>query len=110
MNSIELRQKRASLITQARALVDKVDGENRDLSDPERKQYDSLINQAGTLAKIIKEREDLEKQEAELREPTSQAIKPDGNKNPRVMSRSDFMALEPQAQMNFSKAGGKLED
>jgi erythromycin esterase-like protein len=110
MTSIELRQKRAGLIAQARALVDKVDGESRDFTDAERKQYDSLIAQAGTLAKIIQEREDLEKKEAELREPTSQAIKPDGKKSQSVIKRSEFDALEQSARSAYIKGGGAVED
>jgi hypothetical protein len=116
MNSIELRQKRAGFIAQARALVDRADGENRDFSDPERRQFvalmgeDNCSGQIGKLAQDIKNHDALEVLEQELAEPTTLAIKPDGNNNPKLMKRSEFDALEPKAKMEFSKAGGTVED
>jgi len=118
-SSIELRQKRAAKIAQARALVNKASGENRDFNDEEHKEWIHLMgdDETGTqggeicaLTKVIQNHEALETLEAELHEPTSPAIKPDGKKNLRVIKRSEFDALEPQPKSEFLKAGGTVED
>ncbi|MGA2504204.1 MAG: hypothetical protein ABSG01_08960 [Anaerolineales bacterium] len=114
--SIEWRQKRAAKIAEARALVDKADGENRDFSVEERTQYVALMgedNQSGEigkLAKTIQEREALEKLEKELPEPTSPALRPEGKKNPKLMKRSEFDALDAQDRAKYMHEGGALED
>jgi hypothetical protein len=113
--SVEWRQERAAKIAQARALVDKADGENRDFSDDERTQYVALMgedNQSGEigkLAKTIQDREALEKKEAELLEPLNQPVKPDG-KNTKLMKRSEFDALDQMDRAAFIKDGGTVED
>jgi hypothetical protein len=114
--SIEWRQERAAKIAQARLLVDKADGENRDFTDEERTQYVALMGEdnksgeIGKLSKTVEDREALETLERDLAEPTNPAIKPEGKKNPKILKRSEFDALEPQAKMDFSKAGGAVED
>jgi hypothetical protein len=114
--SIEWRQERAVKIAQARALVDKADGESHDFSDEERQQYIALMGEdnksgeIGKLAKTIQEREALEKLEAELGDPTSPALKPDGTKNPKLMKRSEFDALDAQDRAKYIREGGTLED
>lgn len=45
----KLREERANLISQARALLDAAEGENRDLSQEEQNQYDTLFNKADEL-------------------------------------------------------------
>ena len=57
MNLRELREKRAKAIVDARAILDRVQGENRDLSEGESQTYDGLIAEAGKLADKIKREE-----------------------------------------------------
>jgi hypothetical protein len=114
--SIEWRQERAAKIAQARALVDKADGENRDFTDEERTQYIALMGEdnrsgeIGKLTKVITDREVLETLERDLSDPTTPAIKPDGSKNPKLVKRSEFDALDQQDRAAFIKAGGTVED
>jgi hypothetical protein len=114
--SIEWRQERAAKIAQARALVDLADGENRDFTDEERTQYIALMGEdnrsgeIGKLTKVITDREVLETLELDLTRPTDPAIKPDGNKNPKSMKRSEFDAMEQLNRAAFIKAGGTVED
>ena len=116
MNVQEMRQKRAGLIAQARALVDLVDGESRDFTEEERAQYVALMgedNQGGEiakLAKVIQDREDLEKLEAELSQPTNEPVKPEGTQTPKLMKRAAFDALDQLDRAAFIKAGGTVED
>ena len=112
----EMRQKRAGLIAQARTLVDKVDAESRDFTDEERTQYVALMgedNQGGEiaqLAKVIQDREDLEKLEAELSQPNTEPVKPDGNSTPKLMKRAAFDGLDQLHRAAFVQAGGIVED
>ena len=82
--SIEWRQERAAKIAEARTLVDKADGENRDFTPEERTAYVALMGEdgkggaIGKLTTTIQERERLEELERDLGEPTREAIKPEG--------------------------------
>ena len=58
----ELMEKRAQAITDARALLDRAEKEGRDLTDEESRQYDALIEAAGTLKDHIEQ----ERQQREL--------------------------------------------
>ena len=113
--SIEWRQERAAKIAQARALVDKADGENRDFTPEERTAYDALMGEKGEIGKLsttIQEREALEKLELENELPTREAVKPEGKTadKTKIMKRSDFDKLDAAAKMAWTKAGGTLED
>lgn len=77
MNVLELRQKRANLISQARAVVDEADKAKRGLTAEEDAQYSKLIEETNKLADEIKRREQLEAMETDLGELRSRAIKPE---------------------------------
>lgn len=77
MNVRELRQKRAGLITQARALVDKAEGENRDLLTEEDTQYKALIADATALGVRADRQEQMDDQQRDLREPANDAHRAD---------------------------------
>lgn len=49
MNARELRDRRATVLDQARAMVEKAEAENRDLNQEEQVSYDDLVNEAGNL-------------------------------------------------------------
>ena len=65
---IELRQKRAKLLADARALNDKVQGENRDFSAEEQSNWDKLMNDADGLRTQIDREERLQATESEMAE------------------------------------------
>jgi HK97 family phage major capsid protein len=57
---IELRQKRAGLIVQAREMIDLAENESRDLSQEEAVRYEALLSEADG---VLKQAERIEKQE-----------------------------------------------
>lgn len=67
MDPKELRQKRAGLIAQARAILDKAGAEKRDLTAEEQKQWDALDNDAEKIKGQYERLERQEKAELELR-------------------------------------------
>lgn len=62
----ELRQKRADLVKDLRALVDKAAAEQRDLTEDEQKKYDEGMAEAKALAKQIDRQVELEEEERQL--------------------------------------------
>jgi HK97 family phage major capsid protein len=78
MKSTELRQKRATLIRQARELVDRADKEKRAMLAEEDTQYNAIMTEVEKLQGDIDKREKLEAVEAELGEPVSEPERPEG--------------------------------
>lgn len=78
MNERELLAKRAGLIAQARALLEKVEAETRDFTAEEQTNYDALF---ADVAKLDKKIENIRKlgtaDDAEFR--TSEPVRPEGN-------------------------------
>lgn len=74
MNAIEMRQKRAGLIADARALVDRADAEKRDLTQEENVQYDGLMADVDKLMTEIERRERLELQEKDLEQSAGRKV------------------------------------
>lgn len=62
---IELRQKRAKLIADARALLDRANGEKRDLVQEEQNNWDTMMNEADRLRTQIDREERLMVSESE---------------------------------------------
>lgn len=69
MDPLELRRKRAGLIEQMRALIDKADEEKRDLSGEEEESYQKLEEDVRRLDGQIKREEALRSLESDLGEP-----------------------------------------
>lgn len=69
---IELRQKRAKLIHDARALNDQVDAESRDFSAEEQEQWDRLMDEAETLRARVDREERLLMSESDLGSPAGE--------------------------------------
>ena len=65
--SMALRREREGLITQARALLDRVEGEKRDFDGAEKDQYAALDTQIRSLSDRIKREEDAADIETEAR-------------------------------------------
>ncbi|KXK51943.1 MAG: HK97 family major capsid protein [Chloroflexi bacterium OLB13] len=74
---IELRQKRAKLIADARALNEKVQAEGRDFTAEEQQNWDQLMNDADKLRTQYEREERLESVEAELNSSEGAERRPD---------------------------------
>ena len=76
----ELMAKRASIIAQARAIVEAADAERRDLTDEEKANFDRAFADADKLREEIERRQKLEQAERDLSrsvaEPTQRAMSP----------------------------------
>jgi HK97 family phage major capsid protein len=127
MTLTELLQKRANLVSQARGLVDKADGEKRGLSTEEETQYSQLMNEVTTIGADVTRRQQLEAVETSLAQPLSPAQRnnPNGNENgslglqgmqwrsrgmaalnetPGFLDEPFWKALFPMAQDGYRKA------
>lgn len=76
---IELRQKRAKLIADARALNDKVQGEKRDFTQEEQNSWDAMMNEADKLRATFEREERMLTAEADLGEPVTASHRPAPN-------------------------------
>ena len=65
MNTIEKRQKRAAVITEARAILNKADGENRSLTPEEKSAWDGKMAESERMKESIEIEERQAKLEAE---------------------------------------------
>lgn len=74
---IELRQKRAKLIADARALLDKAEGEKRDLTQEEQNNWDGMMNQADALRVQFEREERMAANETDLGDPVTASTRPD---------------------------------
>jgi HK97 family phage major capsid protein len=81
MTIAELLQKRANLVTQARALIDKADAEKRGLSAEDEAQYNKLMDEVAQIKSDVDRRQQLEAVENTLQQPinTAQRTNPGGN-------------------------------
>jgi len=76
MNVLEMKEKRATLINNARDLLDREENEKRDLSQEEFNQYNLMWEDIEKLAKKIKTHERQESAETELRSPVTPGTRP----------------------------------
>lgn len=74
---IELRQKRAKLIADARALLDRAEGERRDLTQEEQNNWDGLMKEANQVKTTVEREELMLAQEADLGLPVTTTIRPE---------------------------------
>lgn len=81
MKSTELRQKRATLIRQARGLVDAAELSTRAMNAEEENQYNAIMADVEKLGAEIERIEKLEALESDLRETTSVPEQPAGRQN-----------------------------
>jgi HK97 family phage major capsid protein len=70
----ELLEKRANLISQARAILDKADAEKRDLIPEEQTQWDTLMNDADKLQRRVEQEERQARLEAGLEDSRNRPI------------------------------------
>ena len=68
-NALELRQKRAALVAEARAILEAAEKENRDLTAEENEKYDRIMADVDKLAKDIEREERVANLEREIAKP-----------------------------------------
>jgi len=78
MKSIELRQKKATLVANARELIDRADKEKRDLTQEEQNTWAAYMADVEKLDKQVSDMETLEKLERDLALPISAPERPGG--------------------------------
>lgn len=115
----ELLNKRANLVAEAQALMDKADGENRDFNDEERTRFTAIVGQVDQpgeiqalddqIERIEGEREQL-RAKAERKFSSREPIKPEPPAPSKNMTRAEFDALSPADQAAFVRGGGMITD
>lgn len=89
MNLQELRSTHADVLKLMRALLDRADGETRDLTTDEQDQYKMLTEQADGLVARIERAKDLEARETDIGRPATRAVKPGGSAAVLTHGRGD---------------------
>ncbi len=74
-----IKRARLALLTEARAIADKADGESRDLTDDEKRDSDAKIAEADALEVRITREEELARREGRFASPGPAAGKPGGD-------------------------------
>lgn len=112
MGTRELREKRAKLIADARALVEAADKEKRGLNPEEQGKFDAFMAEADTMAKDIERREKLEGVEAGLVRPAGATVPNDpsiGMGARELGNYSLLRAIRAAATGNWGEAGLERE-
>ena len=112
MNIREMMEKRATLVAEARKLLDLAEGEKRELTAEERAQYDKTFDEARALGDKIQREQELREEERRLAE--AGRLEPEGKKeNPeerKLQAFRNFLvngnAAEYRALANDSDASG----
>lgn len=112
MNIREMMEKRATLVAEARKLLDLAEAEKRELSAEERAQYDKTFDEARALGDKIQREQELREEERRLAE--AGRLEPEGKKeNPeerKLQAFRNFLvngnAAEYRALANDSDASG----
>lgn len=97
---LEIKQNRAALVAQARALLDAADKEKRGLNAEEDNQYNAIMTDVDKLAVNIERREKLEAEERLLGELTREIAKDDSQ-----AARTGETPVEVRAMRRFLSAG-----
>jgi HK97 family phage major capsid protein len=72
-----LREKRATLVNQAREILDRAEAEKRDLTAEERQQYDGIMGEVDSLGETIKRGESLAETERALNQSQGRRVRED---------------------------------
>jgi HK97 family phage major capsid protein len=89
MNIREMMEQRATLVAEARKLLDVAEGEKRELNAEERTQYDKIFEEARTLGDKIQREQELREEERRLAE--AGRLEPEGKKeNPEERKLKAF--------------------
>lgn len=106
MNVRELKEQRAAVIGQARALLDKADAEKRELTDEEVKQYDSIMATVAKMQADIDRRSILESAEGALEKPEPRKVVSNPTPSvPNVNLKTGRGDNEVKAMAHFIRTG-----
>jgi len=94
--TLEMRQKRAALVKQAREILDKADAEKRDLTAEEEQQYDRIMEDVDKLGKQIEREERMQALEKNLNTIGGEPHKPE----PQTQHRN----LRPRSTEEYRNA------
>ena len=108
MSITELLQKRANLVSQARALVDKADTEKRGMSAEEETQYNQLMDEVTTIGTDVTRRQQLEAVETALTQP----INPPQRTNPDSRGNNGLQGIQwrSRGMHDLAEVPGFLEE
>ena len=111
MNIREMMEKRATLVAEARKLLDLAEGEKRELTAEERAQYDKTFDEARALGDKIQREQELREEERRLAEAGRMEPEKKGNPEERKLKAfRNFLvtgnAAEYRALANDSDASG----
>jgi len=95
---VELRQQRAQLIHDARALLDKADEEKRDLTAEENQHYEDIMSDAGDLKRQFEREEQLRGVEGDLQTVPTTHLTMDPNGEVR---ETEVEETEPETREAF---------
>lgn len=98
---VEMRQQRAKLVTDSRAILDKAELEKRELTGEEETQYQKFDKDIGRMSRDIDMEEKLQTRERELGEKEARDKKPEGDK-PEGEQRDNPRAT-PEFRAAFEK-------
>lgn len=90
----EMKMAAAGKLEKMRAIVNKADAEDRDLTDEEQAQYDGLKSERASIDKRITRAEELEREESALGELEDQPHKPtpnNGDTNEAPTNRKEYI-------------------
>lgn len=76
MTILELRQKKAQAVSEARQILDRADSEKRALTTEENQQYDNVFAGIELIDKRIEREEQLEREERAMAEITATPVRP----------------------------------
>ncbi len=92
---LEKKQKRAQLVEQARGLLDRAEGEKRNLTAEERQQYDEIMDKANDLTATIQRMEQQRSLEDDLEGSSNDSTPPPApGDNDQSEERSSRIATE----------------
>lgn len=114
-----LQKQRAEKVARAQQLVDTADAEERDMNDAEREEFVKLLGEGESagevgaldtkIEKIVAEREKL-RAALEKKFTAPEAVKPEANVDPKVMTRAEYDKLDSSARIAFTRAGGRITE
>lgn len=74
MKTVELREKRANLVRQAREILERAEEENRELSQEEQNRWDALMDEVNRIGERVERMERQAELERELAQPTREPV------------------------------------
>lgn len=104
---LELRQKRAALVKQAREILDRAEEEKRDLTAEEEEQYDRIMADVDSLGTRVEREERLARLQSDMDAPANEPVRPEPGSDDEKVTRTNPRATEEyrQAFNSFLRRG-----